>query len=650
MVRRHPLGGLFGLTCIVVVGSASCVVDAEVGDASPGAEVVEAAAPRPSERAMMPPGLRAAYIAAVQAGASEAYRAQQGGAAVSVQNPAQRFGAELTASGVTIAPSKGRGDWRWSVATVGYGCDGALDPVQVAAPAIADGRIEYRRGDLVEWYVNGPLGLEQGFTLASAPACRTAGGGPVTLALEAQSSLEAALTEGGDAVEWRDADGRAVVRYTDLHVVDAEGKVLPARLAVNAGQVSLQVDDTGAVYPVVVDPLVWTEEDKLLAGDGAANNSFGRTVAISGDTAVVGAPNATTMVSGVLRNNGGAYVFVRSGSTWTQQARLSCPDSGIGDGCGLLGYSVAISGNTIAAGAPGKHGTGGSTPVGAVYVFVGSGSSWTLEQKLYASDGASYDYFGQSVALDGDTLVASGQLHNHSASNDGAAYVFTRSGSTWTEQQELVPDDAAESDEFGWSVAISGDSIVVGSRLDDTPATNAGSAYVFVRSGSSWTQQAKLVEWGTGSGLYFGWSVAISGDTVLVGAYNYWNPWNTSGAAYVFVRSGSSWTGQQVLSPIDSAAFDNFGMSVAIQGDRAVIGAVGGDTPSVSGTGTAYVFERSGTTWTQQQEIFASDGAGSDSFGSAIALDGDTVVVGAPGDDDLGSGSGSAYVFVLEDI
>ncbi|WP_437620250.1 FG-GAP repeat protein [Sorangium sp. So ce1151] len=631
------------------MGSASCVVDAEVGDAPLGTDVVEAAASKPSQRATMPPELRAAYIAAVQAGASEAYSAEQGGAAVRVHNPAQRFGAELTTSGVTLAPSEGQGDWRWSVATVGYGCDSALDPVQAAAPTIAEGRIEYRRGDLVEWYVNGPLGLEQGFTLASAPACRAAGGGPVTVALEAQSSLEAALAEGGDAVEWRDAEGQAVVRYTDLHVVDATGKVLPAKLAVNAGQVSLQVDDTGAVYPVVVDPLVWVEEEKLLPASGAVNVDFGRSVAISGDTAVVGAAYERTTVSGNLRNAGAAYVFVRSGSTWTQQARLTCNDSGIGDGCGWFGFAVAISGDTIAATAPSKSGTGGSA-VGAVYVFVGSGSSWTLEQKLSASDGAPYDSFGQSVALDGDTLVASSQSHDHSVSNAGAAYVFTRSGSTWTQQQELVASDAADSDEFGRSVSISGDSIVVGAPQDDAPGSNQGSAYVFVRSGSSWTQQAKLVKWGTVSGLYFGHSVAISGDSVIVGAYYYSNPWNNSGAAYVFVRSGSSWTGQQVLAPTSPSAYDYFGMSVAIQGDRAVIGATGGDAPSVSETGSAYVFERSGSTWTQQQELFASDGAASDIFGTSIALDGDTVVVGASGDDDFGSGSGSAYVFTLEDI
>ncbi|WP_437761389.1 FG-GAP repeat protein [Sorangium sp. So ce281] len=598
---------------------------------------------------MMPPELRAAYIAAVQAGASEAYRAEQEGAALRAQNPAQRFGAELTTSGVTIAPSEGQGDWRWSVATVGYGCDGALDPVQAAAPTTAEGRIEYRRGDLVEWYVNGPLGLEQGFTLASAPACRAAGGGPVTVALEAQSSLEAALAEGGDAVEWRDAAGQAVVRYTDLHVVDAMGKVLPAKLAVNAGQVSLQVDDTGAVYPMIVDPLVWTEEEKLLPGDGTANSFFGRSVAISGDTAVVGADRTTTTVGGSLRNNGGVYVFTRSGSTWTQQARLTCPDPGL-DGCGWLGYSVAISGDTIAASAPAKSGTGGASAVGAVYVFVGSGSSWTLEQKLNASHAVASDSFGWSVALDGDTLVASSHYHDHSVSNDGAAWVFTRSGSTWTEQQELIPDDAAQSDEFGYSVAISGDSIVVGSPLDDAPSSNQGSAYVFVRSGSSWTQQAKLVKFGTGSGTFFGESVAISGDTVLVGASNYWNPSNTSGAAYVFVRSGSSWTGQQVLAPTGAAAYDAFGISVAIQGDRAVIGATGGDAASVSNTGSAYVFERSGSSWTQQQELFASDGASYDNFGNSVALDGDTVVVGAHSDDDFGSSSGSAYVFVLEDI
>ncbi|MSQ08671.1 MAG: hypothetical protein EXR44_05165, partial [Dehalococcoidia bacterium] len=205
---------------------------------------------------------------------------------------------------------------------------------------------------------------------------------------------------------------------------------------------------------------------------------------------------------------------------------------------------------------------------------------------------------------------------------------------TWTQQQKLTASDGAANDFFGYSVAVSGDTAVVGAWGDDSAK---GSAYVFTRSGSTWTQQQKLTASDGAAIDYFGYSVAVSGDTAVVGAYG---DDSYKGSAYVFTRSGSTWTQQQKLTASDGAANDYFGGSVAVSGDTAVVGAYGDDSEK----GSAYVFTRSGSTWTQQQKLTASDGAANDFFGWSVAVSGDTAVVGARSDD---SSKGSAYMFVM---
>ena len=311
----------------------------------------------------------------------------------------------------------------------------------------------------------------------------------------------------------------------------------------------------------------------------------------------------------------------------------------------------------------------------------------------------SNDGFGYSVAVSGDTVVvgATGEdssttgvnsTPNESASNAGAAYVFTRSGTTWTQQAYLKASAVSSSDEFGYSVAVAGDMVVVGARNEDsnttgvnsTPnesASNAGAAYVFVRSGTTWTQQAYLKASHVSASDNFGISVAVSGDTVVVGASGEDSSLtgvnstpdesvSNAGAAYVFVRSGTTWAQQAYLKASQVTANDNFGTSVAVAGDTVVVGASNEDssttgvnsTPdeSVSDAGAAYVFLRSGTTWTQQSYLKASQVSASDNFGNSVAVSGDTVVVGAQNEDsstagvnrtpdDLSFNTGAAYLF-----
>ena len=276
-------------------------------------------------------------------------------------------------------------------------------------------------------------------------------------------------------------------------------------------------------------------------------------------------------------------------------------------------------------------------------IFNVTGASFST--KLTAPDPAAGDAFGVSVAISGDTAVAGALFDDDRGTNSGSAYVFIRSGTTWTQQAKLTPNDGSAGAQFGISVAISGDTVVVGASSDSTGASNSGSAYVFIRSGTTWTLEAKLSAADAASGDSFGWSVDIDGDTAIVGARLDDAGGSNSGSAYVFVRAGAIWTQQAMLTAADGAANDWFGVSVAISGDTAVAGAQFDDDGG-SNTGSAYVFLRSGTVWSQQAKLTAGDAATADLFGHHADIQGDTLLAGAPFTDEGGSNAGSAYVFV----
>jgi uncharacterized repeat protein (TIGR01451 family) len=293
---------------------------------------------------------------------------------------------------------------------------------------------------------------------------------------------------------------------------------------------------------------------------------------------------------------------------------------------------VSVSGDTVVVGAR-EDGAASGREAGSVYVFVRSGAVWSEQQKLVASDGGALQYFGLSVSVSGDTLVV-GQLVD-------AAYVFVRSGTVWSQQQKLAPAGGATKDQFGRSVSVSGDTAVVGAP----GIFGAGSAHVFVRSGTVWTEQQKLVASDGAAFDGFGNSVSVSGNTAVVGApYDVTAGGADTGAAYVFVRSGTVWSEQQKLVASDGAAGDSFGHSASVYQDTAVVGAYADDRPGGLGSGSAYLFERSGAVWSEQQKLVASDPAELDHFGESVSVFKDMVLVGASGGGL--SGPGSAYVFV----
>jgi MYXO-CTERM domain-containing protein len=418
------------------------------------------------------------------------------------------------------------------------------------------------------------------------------------------------------------------------------GTGAPGQLSEEMAAPAQAVQPSAAPTPkdLTIDAITAAEEAKLLASDGTADDELGYAVSVSGDMALVGAPNHL----GNVTKPGSAYVFVRSGGTWTEQAKLSASDGAVGD---KFGYSVSISGNTALVGAAQDDDNGQDS--GSAYVFVQSGGTWTEQVKLVASDGAAGDFFGFAVSLSGDTALVAAPNHDDNGTDSGAAYVFVRSGGTWSEQAKLVASDGAASDRLGYSVSVSGDTALVGASGDDDNGFESGSAYVFVQSGGTWSGQAKLLASDGAANSYFGFSVSVEGDAALVGVPNRDDNGMDSGAAYVFDRSGGTWTEQAKLLASDGTANDQLGISVSLSGNTALLGAVSDDEKGTY-AGSAYVFEQSGGMWTQQVKLLGSDEAAGDNFGWLVSLSGNTALIGAPLRDDSGGDSGSAYVFALQ--
>ncbi len=389
------------------------------------------------------------------------------------------------------------------------------------------------------------------------------------------------------------------------------------------------------------------EEAKLLAADAAAGDQFGYSVSLSGDTAVIGARFDSDDVNGL--ESGSAYVFIRTGTTWSQQAKLTAHD---GEARDWFGVRVAISGDTAVVTADADDDDVNGVDSGSVYVFTRCGTTWSFQAKLTAADSAPVDLFGYSVALSGDTAVFGAKFDDDDVNgvDSGSAYVFTRSGSTWSQQAKLTATDGAPGDLFGYSVALAGDTVVVTANADDDHinGVDSGSAYVFTRSGSTWSQQAKLSASDGAAGDLFGVRAAIFGDTALIGARFTDDNGEDSGSAYVFTRSGTTWSQQAKLLADDGAAGDDFGYSVAISGNTALVGTNSHDD-NVNGvdSGSAYVFTRSGTTWSQYAKLTPTDGSAGDQFGGRVAMSGNTALIGSRlVDDDIkGRDSGAAYVF-----
>ena len=375
---------------------------------------------------------------------------------------------------------------------------------------------------------------------------------------------------------------------------------------------------------------------KIVASNGVAGDSFGEMASMDGDYAIIGA-------SGVDDYTGSAIIFKKSGSSWSQQTEVFASDGEIYD---YFGDSVSLSGDYAIIGSLNDD-IGANADQGSAYVFMRSDNSWSQQSKLTASDGETADKFGWSVALSGDYALIGAPYQdsdddgNYDDANDdqGSCYIFLRSGVSWSQQTKLTTSDGVAGDGLGYSVAISGDYALIGARDANL---YQGAAYVFMRSDVSWNEQAILTASDGATSNFFGCSVSIDDSYVIVGAV-FGNA--GQGGAYIFMRSGSDWSQEAILTASDGASGDYFGDCVSISGDYALIGAPYADVGGNTDQGAAYVFLRNGTEWDQQMKLIASDGAVDDYYGYATALDGDYAMVGAIGVD---SSQGAAYTYCMD--
>jgi hypothetical protein len=496
----------------------------------------------------------------------------------------------------------------------------------------------------------------------------------------------------------------------------------------NTITVTVTAEDGTATQDYVIDVTrqdapSFAQQAYTKASNTDAGDSFGHSVAVNKDTMAVGAYNEASTSTGINGNDadngaavsGGVFIFTRdTAGTWTQQAYVKASNTDAGD---RFGFSVALSGGTLAVGAPyedsattGINGNEADDTVaqaGAVYVFTRNAGAWTQQAYVKASNTGGNDLFGGTVALSGDTMavgahqedssstgINGGQGNDSTTGNSGAVYVFTRNAGTWSQEAYIKASNTGASDFFGYytAVALSGDTLAVGAYAEASSATgingneadnsmgNSGAAYVFTRNAGTWSQQAYIKASNTNAGDTFGQSVALSGDTLAVGAHfedsnavgvngddtNSLAP--SSGAAYVFARNAGVWSQQAYLKASNTAIGDRFGASVALSDDALAVFAQGEDgadfgingtqtNNSSSSSGAVYAFVRDAGVWTQHFYIKSSNSDADDEFGWSLAISADTLAVGSQFEDSVATGingneadntaleSGAAYVF-----
>ena len=378
------------------------------------------------------------------------------------------------------------------------------------------------------------------------------------------------------------------------------------------------LDNAGAAYILKNNSGTWTVIQKIVAADRAADDEFGTSVAISGDYAIVGAPRKTATVGFELNSAAGAaYVFKNTDGTWSQLQKIQASDRETGD---EFGYSVAISENHVIIGAPYEdeyvNGLSPASNKGSAYIYTKGETVWMDGQKIVGNSVSNGDNFGWSVGISDDYAVIGTPRESQIASGGGgiltdagSAYIFRKlSSGTWTQMESINASDKGAGDEFGTSVAISGDYVIVGAMFEDHNATgganlsNAGSAYIFERNGGTWTQMDKIVASDRAASDNFGVSVSISGAYAIVGAYNEdedptgGNTLNNSGSAYIFKNTSGNWAQANKIVASDRGGGDLFGYSVAISGDYAIAGAYNEDENQVGGNnlanaGSSYIFK-----------------------------------------------------------
>lgn len=640
-------------------------------------------------QAPAPAALSEADLSGLQASFEQArFAAQPEGASLRLQNHPGQLTADLDGRNMTVRPF--HGTWSWGLELSSFGFDGALQDVAERAAMNAKGnRVTYTwTANLEEWFINDARGIEHGYTLRTRPSAGEAAG-PLTFELNVLGGLRPEIVSDARGVRFLDESGACAMTYTGLTVIDATGATMDSHFAPRGQGLTLTIDESDAVYPLTIDPVI--QLAYLKASNPGNNSQFGSALAVSGNTAVIGAPIESSNSTGVNGNqdnsnayaSGAAYVFVRTGCNWTQQAYLKASNTNSID---RFGSAVAISGSRIVVGAAresssatnvnGNQWDNSMENAGAAYVFVRNGNTWSQEAYLKASNTEAGDRFGTAVAISGDLIAVGAPMEggaNHGVNGwqgsnlfpaAGAAYVYKRINGVWTWQLYLKASNPNPGDEFGAQLAMDGTTIAIAARLEDSnskgvnqngannSAPNSGAVYIFEEQGQQWAQAAYLKASNTDTEDRFGNAVAVSGETVVVAAaYEDSaaqgvngdaadNSAEYSGAAYVFSKTGGVWAQQAYLKASNSETFDGFGTSVAISGERLIVGSVAEDSGasgingdqldnSMGASGAAYSFIRSNGVWTQNAYLKATNPGSPDHFGIAVGITGDTVLVGA---------------------
>jgi hypothetical protein len=505
-----------------------------------------------------------------------------------------------------------------------------------------------RQSEITEWYENRPEGIEQGFTIGARPERgeTVAIDAPLRLELGLAGDLRAQMRDEGQGIALVDKGGRSALSYAKLLATDARGQELVAQMETTADgrEILLIVDDQNAVYPIVIDPIITSLERLIFGTQGSA--SFGWSVALTGGFAVIGTPlfdSSGGVDAGVIT------VFTRSLTTWTQGNSVYSGGSG-----GFCGYSVAILGFKVAYGCPTATPPGTTASSGRAFIY-DMFSNTQIELLEDPSRRGNGNYHGASVAVGSDRAVVGAPL---STIGSGAVYIYNFSGG----RLPFTAGGISQNDNFGISVALYGDTLVIGAPGTDgvdavgNTVPDAGTAYVFLRGDGSYNiLQQGLVANDPKSGMRYGAVVGVSGNTAVVASSADNDKGQLAGAVYVFVRNGTTWSQQQKLTGSDTRAGDRFGyFAAAIEGNSIVVGSHLNDISAANlsdNRGAVYIFTRSGTVWTEQTRISPSSadgGAPGNSFGVGVAISGDRIIVGATGANIFTTDGGGVYIYTLD--
>lgn len=380
------------------------------------------------------------------------------------------------------------------------------------------------------------------------------------------------------------------------------------------------------------------ESQILSAPDAAAGDIYGGAVGISGDFALV----AAEWDDDDGKDSGAVWVFKKTDAEWVRTQKLRAPDAAEGDN---FGRSIAMHEDVAVIGTHWDD-TPQHKNAGSAYVYRRNGSTWELEQKLMAPDGATWDSLGNAVSIEGNWIAVAACRKDLVGKDSGAVYMFRFDGQTWSQTQILKPRLSAAADQFGRGVWISGNALLVGAWLQDSRGADSGAAYVFRERGGTWMEEQKLTPEDGKAGDNFGFSVSLDGDTALVGAHKNAAGQHDSGSAYVFRFDGEHWSQEQKLVAFQPLKNASMGWAVVLQGDLAIVSEhyfYNKVLPRVPGK--AFVYERTENQWQLTRQLAPSDGHPGDVFSFHIALDHGTAVLGSWRHHHAGKDSGQAYVF-----